>query len=348
MKTKTIIGLALAGFAATLAIRKVRRPSLDLRGKVVLVTGSSRGLGFILAREFAREGSDIVICARDAAELEQARAALAKEKEGPAVLAIPCDVSDQEQVNHLIHAATEHFGRIDILVNNAGVIQAAPIEAVTVQDFVDSHAVMFWGVLYSTLAVLPQMRARQSGRIVNITSIGGKVSIPHLLPYSSAKFAATGFSEGLRAELRSQGILVTTIVPGLMRTGSYLKAFFKGNEADEFTWFAISDNLPILSMDAERAARQIVKAVQRGEAERILSIPANLLARIHGLFPGATMDMVGMIASVLLPAGVPDVEAVPGEVARQRMPAARRKVVDGLTVLGRRAAKKFQHSLDPQ
>ena len=85
MKTKTIIGLALAGFAATLAIRKVRRPSLDLRGKVVLVTGSSRGLGFILAREFAREGSDIVICARDAAELEQARAALAKEKEGPAV-----------------------------------------------------------------------------------------------------------------------------------------------------------------------------------------------------------------------------------------------------------------------
>ena len=192
------------------------------------------------------------------------------------------------------------------------------------------------------------MRARQSGRIVNITSIGGKVSIPHLLPYSSAKFAATGFSEGLRAELRSQGILVTTIVPGLMRTGSYLKAFFKGNEADEFTWFAISDNLPILSMDAERAARQFVKAVQRGEAERILSIPANLLARIHGLFPGATMDMVGMIASVLLPAGVPDVEAVPGEVARQRMPAARRKVVDGLTVLGRRAAKKFQHSLDPQ
>ncbi len=340
MKTRNLIGLTLAGVAAIMVMRKMRPSPVSLSGQVVVITGSSRGLGFILARELARQGCDVVICARDQNELEQVSAELAKIRAG--ILAVRCDVSDQQQVMQLIDAATERFGRVDILINNAGVIQAAPLKAATVQDFEDSHAVMFWGMLYPTLAVLPQMRARRSGRIVNITSIGGKVSIPHLLPYSSAKFAATGFSEGLRAELRREGITVTTITPGLMRTGSYLKALFKGKEADEFTWFALSDNLPILSMDAERAARQIIEAIKRGEAERVLTIPATLLARLHGLFPGLTTDLIGFATGWLPRADREDTEAIPGEVVRQRMSTTRRKVVDALTVMGRRAAERFQ------
>ena len=160
---------------------------------------------------------------------------------------------------------TERFGRMDVLVNNAGIISVGPAQAMTRQDFAEAMDVDFWGTLNPILAVLPQMRERRGGRIVNITSIGGKVSVPHLLPYSCAKFAATALSEGLRAELARDGIVVTTIVPGLLRTGSYDQALFKGDHAGEYDWFSVSDNLPGQSISAERAAREIVRATRRGE-----------------------------------------------------------------------------------
>ena len=219
---------------------------------MVLITGGSRGLGLALARAFAREGCRLVLCARDAQELDWAREDIAQQ--GAAVLPLVCDVTDRAQVNHAVEEATRHFGRVDILVNNAGQIQVGPMPTATVQDFEDALGVMFWGALYPTLAVLPQMRARRSGRIVNITSIGGKVGIPHLLPYTCAKFATMGLSEGLRAELGREGIYVTTIVPGLMRTGSHLNAEFRGQQEREYTWFSLGASLPLISMDAERAA----------------------------------------------------------------------------------------------
>ena len=101
----------------------------------------------------------------------------------------------------------------------------------------------------------------KSGRIVNVTSIAGKVAFPHLLPYAAAKFAATGLSEGLHSELKRDGITVTTTVPGLPRTGSSLHALFKGNKTGEFARFSIGDNLPGGSISAERAARKIVAAI---------------------------------------------------------------------------------------
>jgi short-subunit dehydrogenase len=337
---RTVITLLVGGMAA-MALRKRLQPPCELTGQTVLITGGSRGLGFILAREFAREGCNIVICARNQVELDEAQNDL--ERLGAAVLAIRCDVSDQEAVASMVHEATRRFGRIDILVNNAGVIQVGRLQTVRVQDFEDALAVMFWGMLYPTLAVLPQMRARHSGRIVNITSIGGKVAVPHLLPYGSAKFAAVGLSEGLRAELLHQGITVTTIVPGLMRTGSYLNALFKGKKAEEFTWFALGASLPVISMDAERAARQIIEATKRGEAERILSLPANILARFQGLFPGFTTNVVGTVAALLLPAGDSDDPAmVRGEVAQRKLPPSQRKLLEALTTLGRQAARRFQ------
>src|SRR5918912_3423887 len=128
----------------------------------------------------------------------------------------------------------------------------------TLEDFEQAMAVHFWGPLYATLAVLPQMRARRDGRIVNISSIGGKVSVPHLVPYSASKFALAGLSDGLRAELSKENVIVTTVCPGLMRTGSPRNATFKGKHRDEYAWFSISDALPLTSMSAERAARQII------------------------------------------------------------------------------------------
>jgi short-subunit dehydrogenase len=134
------------------------------------------------------------------------------------------------------------------------------------KDFEQAMAVNFFGYVYPTLALLPSMRERRNGTIVNVGSIGGVVAVPHLLPYTCAKFAVSGLSEGLRAELRNNGVNVLEIVPGLMRTGSSpANAEFKGAEEREWDWFSLGDSMPMLSVDAECAARRIVSAIANGE-----------------------------------------------------------------------------------
>lgn len=301
--------------------RLLRRHRMaDLRGETVLITGGSRGLGWLLAREFGRVGCNVAICAQDAAELDSARQQLAQE--GVEVYSVACDVSDSTQVAEMIEQTAQRFGQIDVLVNNAGMIQVGPLENNTLQDFRDAIGVMQWGTIYCTLGVLPEMLRRRSGRIVNITSVGGKLSVPHLLPYSTAKFAAVGFTEGLRAEVAPKGIQVTTIVPGLMRTGSQFNGLFKGDVIREFTWFGVSGSLPVLSIDAETAAREIVLATRRGDAERILTLPARLAVRFHGIFPGLTANLFALAHRFILPSSPgADPAAVRGAEIFDRLPS---------------------------
>ena len=308
------------------------RAAIDLHGRVVLITGSSRGLGLAMAREFAAQGCRLVLCARGATALERARQDAARW--GTDVLAVPCDITDPAQVHDLVARATERFGQIDILVNNAGSIEVAPLAHQTLGDFRVAMDVMFWGALYPIFEVLPGMRARHAGRIVNITSIGGKVSVPHLLPYSAAKFAAVGLSEGLRAELAREGIRVTTVVPGLMRTGSHLNARFKGRNRQEFTWFSLGATLPFTSMSADSAARRIVLAAQRGESEVILGWQAQTLARVHGLMPGVTTQVLEIVNRIL--PGPSDADAHQSAATGQ---ASRTRLTDSfIERLGHRAA----------
>src|SRR6266849_3009511 len=270
----------------------------DLRGRTVLITGGTRGLGLELARQAGRAGARVAICGRDADTLARARESLSQTD--VAVLATTCDVSDRHQVAELIRSVQAGFGHIDVLINNAGMVEVGPVEAMTAVDFERDLATNFWGPLNAILAVLPHMRSRGEGRIVNIASIGGKLSVPHLLPYSSSKFALVGLSEGLRAELRASGIVVTTVCPGLMRTGSPRHATFKGRNDAEYTWFNLADNFPLLSMDVERAARRILRAVRYGNSHVVLSLPAKVADKLHGLFPGLTSDALGL-ANRLLP-----------------------------------------------
>jgi NAD(P)-dependent dehydrogenase (short-subunit alcohol dehydrogenase family) len=290
---------AAAGGAALWALGRRLRRHYDLDGKVAIVTGGSRGLGLLIARRLAARGARVAICARDEAELDRAKADL--EARGAEVLALVCDLAEREQIDRFVEGVRGHFGRVDVVVNNAGVIQVGPMEVMSVEDYDHAMRVHFWAPLYLTLAVLPEMRERGEGRIVNISSIGGKLSIPHLLPYSASKFALTGLSEGLHAELAKDGILVTTICPGLMRTGSPRNAEFKGKHRAEYAWFAVCDSLPAASLAADRAARQIVTALERGDAEVVLSLPAQLAARFHGLFPAATAEVLGAVNTWLLP-----------------------------------------------
>jgi short-subunit dehydrogenase len=199
----------------------------------------------------------------------------------------------------MVNEVRREYGQIDVLVNNAGVIDVGPLGSHTVDDFRHAMDVMFWGMLHTTLAVIPEMLRRREGRIANITSIGGKVSVPHLVPYSSAKFAAVGFSEGIAAELGSSGIKVTTVVPGLMRTGSHVNAHFKGNHRAEYRWFSLGAANPVTAVDARRAARRVVRAVRRGEAEAVIGLSAKVLALAHGVAPGATVRALSLVNRVL-------------------------------------------------
>jgi short-subunit dehydrogenase len=295
------LALVATGAAAGVMARRMYQHSRerDIAGEVVLITGGSRGLGLALARRFAAQKCRLAICARDKDELERARMSLAST--GAEVVAIACDVTKRSEVDQLIEEVTAYYGRIDILVTNAGQIQVGPLESIVLEDFEDAMNVMFWGTVYPALALLPSFRERNRGQIVNITSIGGKVSVPHMLPYTCAKYAVTGFSEGLRAELTGTGVKVTTIAPGLMRTGSYNAALFKGDQEAEAAWFSLGASLPGLSMDADRAARQIVCAVKRGEPEMVLTAPANILARVHGIAPTLTGAALGMAGAMLMP-----------------------------------------------
>lgn len=334
--TRLAAGAAALGVGALLTHRHD-----DLRGERALVTGGSRGLGFLLARELGRRGCRVAICARDARELAEAAGSLARE--GLAVVTVQCDVADRAAVERMVGEVETAFGGVDLLVNNAGTISVEPLEAARVEDFADAMGVMFWGMLYATLAVLPGMRARRRGRIVNVTSIGGRLSVPHLLPYATAKFAATGFSEGLHAELAGDGIAVLTVTPGLMRTGSHLRAQFGGRQEAEYTWFALGATLPGVSMDAERAARAIVDAAERRASHLTLSLPARVAAAFHGLFPGTTATVLGAIDRFLLPAPGGAVGArVPGFAVASRLGS---RVLETLTTLGRNAAERFQHGL---
>jgi len=240
-----------------------------------------------------------VICARDEAELYRARDEV--RNHGVDVLAVQCDVTVRPQVDGMIAGALRHFGRIDVLVNNAGMISVGPMEEMTLADYEAAMQTHFAAPVYTTLAVLPHMQRRREGRIVNIASIGGKIAAPHLLPYSASKFALVGFSEGLRAELMKDNIYVTTVCPGLIRTGSPLNALFKGRHREEFAWFATSDVTPVISIDAMRLAKRIVRAAQHGQAELITPFVANVQAKLAGLFPGFISELSALVHERVLP-----------------------------------------------
>lgn len=297
--SRLLLFAAGLGLAATLASRALVRRSRDFSfaGKTVLITGGSRGLGLVLARQLVDAGARVAICARTAADLEEAeRELLAR---GGETLALPCDVSRPEEVHSAVQKVLQRFGGIDVLCNVAGVIQVGPLEAMTREDFRRAMDVHFWGALNTTLEVLPDMRRHGWGRIINVASLGGKRAVPHMLPYTASKFALVGLSNGLRTELAKDGILVTTVIPSLVRTGSPRNALFKGQHRKEHAWFSVADSLPGVAMSAEHAAAQILRACRDGEREVLLRNPVNLAVALQDIFPGTTQSLLGAVGRFL-------------------------------------------------
>jgi len=287
----------MAGAAAFAAARR-RAGRIDLHGRTALITGGSRGLGLAIARELGRLGAHVTLAARDAAELEAAREDLESRGIGASVLV--CDLSARGEGRRIVDQVIADRGRLDILVNNAGVIQIGPIEHMETRDFEEAMDVHFWAPLQTMLSAMPAMRTQGGGRIVNVSSIGGKIGVAHMVPYCASKFALTGLSTALRGELAKDNIVVTTVSPGLMRTGSPFNAWFKGRHREEFAWFTVADSLPVVTVDAARAAFQIVDACRCGDAELVVSWPAKLAVIANAVSPSVVA--LGMrLTTALLP-----------------------------------------------
>jgi len=296
--------LLLAGallFVAWAIVRVIRTHRFSLRDRVVLITGGSRGLGLVLARQICAVGGKVALIARDADELERAKADLARR--GGAALTVQSDLLDAGQIQSAVRQIIDRFGKIDILINNAGIIEVGPLQHMTREDFERAMRLHFWAPFELISQIVPEMRTWGGGRIVNISSIGGKLAVPHLAPYSASKFALTGFSDALRAELARDNIHVTTVTPGMMRTGSHVNARFKGKHDIEFAWFAASAAAPLISMNAERAARKILAACRRGQPSLTLTFAARTAILGNALFPNITGYMMKLINGFLPGAG---------------------------------------------
>ncbi len=290
---------ALAGYTALQLGRRYiwSQRSFDWRNKRVVITGGSRGLGLVIARQLAAKGARLAICARSRSDLETATAEL--RHRGAEVIAAPCDVRDDHEVRSFIDGVTGRFGGVDVLLNVAGIISVGPLDSMTMADFEDSMQTNCWGALRMSQRVLPSMRDQGWGRIVNVASLGGKRAVPHMLPYAASKFALVGLSNGMRAELKQENIFVTTACPGLMRTGSPRNAIFKSQHREEYAWFSIGDSLPLMSMNAETAAAQILHACQQGRGEVFIHSPLNIAIALQNAFPEITQDILAIAASVL-------------------------------------------------
>jgi NAD(P)-dependent dehydrogenase (short-subunit alcohol dehydrogenase family) len=287
-----------------------------------------------IARELGIEGARLALLARDADELDRSADDLVAR--GAEVLALTCDVRKQADIQHAIAEVVAHFGQIDVLINNAGVIQVGPLEHMQIDDFEDAFAVHLWGPLYAMLAAIPYMRRQGSGRIVNIASVGGLVAVPHLTPYSASKFGLVGLSDGMRAELAKDRIKVTTVCPGLMRTGSHLNAFFKGRHRDEFTVFTLLGALPISSIDAQRAAHQIVEACRRGDPHLTITVQARLLALVNHLLPNVMARAMALVNRIL-----PGSNGALGDLSRSGWQSQTPLAPSVLTRLADRATEEY-------
>jgi NAD(P)-dependent dehydrogenase (short-subunit alcohol dehydrogenase family) len=332
MNVRVVLTTAALLLGAWITARAIRTARYTLHDKVVLITGGSRGLGLVLARHVCARGGNVALIARDREELARAKADLAPR--GGKVLTIECDLLDAGQIQSAVRQIIDRFGKIDILINNAGIIEVGPFDNMTREDFERAMRLHFWAPYELISQIVPEMRIWGGGRIVNISSIGGKMAVPHLAPYSASKFALTGFSDGLRAELARDNIHVTTVAPGMMRTGSHVNAKFKGKHDDEFAWFAASAGAPLISMNADRAARKILSACRRGQPSLTLTFAARGAILGNALFPNLTGYLMKFVNRFLPGAG--------GEEGNKSRAGSqlRRRTPEWLTRLADRATKK--------
>ncbi len=330
--TQKKLAWAAAGVASVALGRLLthKHRSIDLHQKVTLITGGSRGLGLEIARLMVKEGARVVICARDKQELKRAKKdldELAASHGTDGVYTVACDVTDTVQVKSMLTRIKKNFGAIEVLINNAGIIQIAPVEEMERQEYEEAMNLHFWAPYQLMEAVLPEMKKKKEGRIVNIASLAGKVIVPHLAPYTASKHALVGLSESLHAEMQKYNVYITTVCPGLMRTGSIRQMVHKGQHKKEHALAEIFASQPLTSMNAKSAAESIVSACKHGETSLILPLQAKILTAANGIFPGLFADVMGLLNRLLpAPGGIGKDRAKGYESESDKVPSSLKRV----------------------
>jgi NAD(P)-dependent dehydrogenase (short-subunit alcohol dehydrogenase family) len=254
----------------------------DLDGSVALVTGGYGGIGAAVARRLAREGAAVVLTGRDASAL----AGVDLGPGEPRALRLPLDVGDAAAWEAAVRRVLAERGRLDVLVNVAGVLAPGALETSPVEEVERQVRVNLLGAALGCRAVLPAMRARGAGAIVNVASLGGIVPMPFESIYCATKYALRGLSFALRAELSGSGIRVTVVSPDSVETPQLLQEL-RHEEA------ALSFASPALA--PERVAAAVLRAVRRGPPEILVPAASGLVARLLLGFPGLLLRLVPVL-----------------------------------------------------
>lgn len=302
--TRTLSQLALI-VAAILALARLMRTqrALSFARRTAIITGGSRGLGLELARQLADEEARLVLVARNEAELESAAREL--EARGARVLTLALDVTDEDAPLIAVREAVKKFGTLDLLINNAGQIQVGPLEHMSEGDFEQLLDLHVRAPLRWMRASAPYLKKSKSGRIVNIASFGGLVPVPHMAPYVTSKFGLVGLSDALRTELAKDGVAVTTVCPGTIRTGSHVAARFKGRHKSEYKMFKLAATL--MGVSAPHAAKLILDAARHGDPIITFPIPVAAASVLYRVFPN-TAALTLALVNRLMPGPTEDDE----------------------------------------
>ncbi|MFZ5470831.1 MAG: SDR family oxidoreductase [Myxococcota bacterium] len=244
-------------------------------GKVVLVTGASSGIGCAAALAFARDGADLVLAARRQDRL--LKVAQEVERLGRRSLPVPCDVTREEDVQHLVERAGEAFAAVDVLLNNAGVGSYGPLEKIGDELLRRVFEVNVFGLMRVTRAALPLLRRRPGARVVNISSVLGHRGLPLLGAYGASKAAVNSLTESLRTELSSEGIGVLLVSPGVTQTEFRDKRL----NAEGYKL----EKVPFKGMSAEAVADAIVHASRTGKRDTVLTLEGRAMVYGNRLSP---------------------------------------------------------------
>jgi short-subunit dehydrogenase len=248
---------------------------MDPRGKVVVVTGGSMGIGEAVARAFVRQGCRVVVSGRDPARLEAARARIGSPER---TLAIACDVRNREEVDRLLSLTVHNFGAVDIWINNAGFglyDSVGSMDMAACRTMFDTN---LFGTIDCMQAVIPVMKRRGSGMIINISSVAGHISLPYMAAYSATKFAMNALGKGAGMELRGSGVHVMTVCPGTIAT-AFRENAVKGREL-----LRIGGGRR-RGISAERVANAVVSACRTEKREVVVPWQHHISIKFYQLFP---------------------------------------------------------------
>lgn len=252
----------------------------------VLITGASQGIGKATALLFAHKGYDLVLAARQVDRLEAVASVI--HSLGRSALAVPTDVRDPDQVNTLIDKALDYYGAIDVLINNAGIFLLGTVEECSLNDWHQIIDTNLWGYIHTINALLPHFLEQGTGTIVNVGSIGGKIPIPYQIPYTASKYAVTGLTEALHAELAPKGIHVCGVHPNFIKTSILERTIFRGkDEQDAQARHDLVEkavNSPVLE-NPEKVAKAIWDAVNYQKSD-VLVGSAKVSNAAYQWFPG--------------------------------------------------------------